>query len=211
MTSPFSSSRRLRWLNRMLRERSRSTSCSAFHDSASSIGASNSFSIHAEYKFSVSRFQVLRTGQTPFPDALDGDAALRTAISRVIVAHSAEAPSRTSLACHLPAVGAAISANQKYGGPPCRSRDWIATLPSGPMRDSSPSMRLLGRDDDAQRRALPWRNRRRQHREPGLRPAQLRGSELLACGAAAGPGLKTRLRSEARLRSAAAKWRLKKQ
>src|SRR5713101_2811848 len=63
MMSPIWSSRRPRWLNRKLRDRSRSTSCSAFHDGAASSGASKSFSIHAEYKFSVPRFHVLRKGQ----------------------------------------------------------------------------------------------------------------------------------------------------
>src|SRR5262252_1719150 len=63
MMSPSWSSRRPRWLNRTLRDRSRSTSCSAFHDGGSSSGASNSFSIHAEYRFSVVRFHSLRKGQ----------------------------------------------------------------------------------------------------------------------------------------------------
>src|SRR3984893_9780348 len=63
MTSPIWSSRRPKWLNRKLRDRSRSTSCSAFHDGAASSAASKSFSIHAEYKFSVARFHVLRKGQ----------------------------------------------------------------------------------------------------------------------------------------------------
>ena len=63
----------------------------------------------------------------------------RTAISRVIVLHSAGARSRASLACHVPAAGDATSANQKYGGPPYRSRDLAATLPSGAISESSPS------------------------------------------------------------------------
>ncbi len=62
-----------------------------------------------------------------------------TAISRVIVLHSAGALSRASVACHVPAAGDATSANQKYGGPPCRSRDLAATLPSGAISESSPS------------------------------------------------------------------------
>ena len=60
-------------------------------------------------------------------------------MSRVIVLHSAGAPSRTSFACHVPAAGDATSANQKYGGPPCRSRDLAATFPSGAISESSPS------------------------------------------------------------------------
>ena len=63
----------------------------------------------------------------------------RTAISRVIVLHSAGARSRASVARHVPAAGDATSANQKYGGPPCRSRDLAATLPSGAISESSPS------------------------------------------------------------------------
>src|SRR5713101_6421050 len=58
--SPIWSSPRPKWLNRKLRVRSR---CSAGHDGAASGGASKSFSIHAEYKFSVARFHVLRKGQ----------------------------------------------------------------------------------------------------------------------------------------------------
>src|SRR5919197_4120329 len=140
MTSPIWSSPRPKWLNRKLRDRSRSTSCSAFHDGAGSSGASKSFSIQAEYSFSVARFQVLRTGQT-LPAAARGraGAAAPTTISRVIVLHPAGALSRASFACHVPAAGEATSANQKYGGPPCRSRDLAATLPFGAISESSPS------------------------------------------------------------------------
>src|SRR5271165_4093698 len=56
-----------------------------------------------------------------------------------MVLHSAGAPSRASWACHVPAAGDATSANQKYGGPPCRSRDLAATLPSGATSENSPS------------------------------------------------------------------------
>src|SRR6266508_178798 len=140
MKSPISSSRRPKWLNRTLRDRSRSTSCSAFHDGAASSGSSKSFSIHAEYRLSVARSHALRTGQT-LPGAARGrgGSAARTAISRVIVPHSAGARSRASFACHVPAAGDATSANQKYGGPPWRSRDLAATLPSGAISESSPS------------------------------------------------------------------------
>src|SRR6266852_4091753 len=140
MTSPIWSSPRPKWSNRTLRDRSRSTSCSAFHDGAASSGASKSFSIHAEYKFSVARFHVLRTGQTlPCVAVGRGGSRPPTAISRVIVLHSAGAWSRASFACHVPAAGDATSANQKYGGPPCRSRVLAAMLPSGAIRESSPS------------------------------------------------------------------------
>ena len=37
-----------------------------------------------------------------------------------------------------PAAGALTSVNQKYGGPPWRSREVAATLPSGPVSESSP-------------------------------------------------------------------------
>ena len=76
-------------------------------------GASKSFSIQAEYKFSVARLQVLSTGQTVprvAPGRVAGEA--RTTISRVIVLHSDGALTRTSLACHFPATGDAISVNQ---------------------------------------------------------------------------------------------------
>src|SRR5262249_6777511 len=119
---------------------SRSTSCSAFHDGASSIGASNSFSIQAENRFSVPRFQALRTGQTlPCVAVGRGGARSSTATSRVIVLHSAGALSRASCPCHFPGAGASTSAYQKYGGPPCRSADLAATLPLGASSDSSPA------------------------------------------------------------------------
>ena len=161
-----SSSRRPRWLNRKLRDRSRSTSCSAFHDGSASSGASNSFSIHAEYRFSVARFQ--RIAQRPHASRR------RARPRRRAVAHgdfardratSAGARSRVSCARHVPAVGDATSANQKYGGPPWRSRDLAATLPSGAISDSSPSTGFSAVNDDAQRRAAPRRDRRRQDRE----------------------------------------------
>src|SRR5947199_746460 len=125
----------------MLRERSRSTSCSAGHDGAASSGSSNSFSIQAENRFSVARFQALRNGQTlPAVTLSGGGRSARTAMSRVIVPHPAGAPrSRVSVARQVPAAGDLTSANQKYGGPPCRSRDLAATLPSGPISDNSPS------------------------------------------------------------------------
>src|SRR6478672_1532259 len=124
ITSPFSSSRRPKWLKRKLRDRSRSTSCSAGHDSSSSSGASKSFSTHAEYKFSVPRFHASRTGQTLPKVARGGRSWARlTAILRVTVPHPAGTPSGTSVACHIPTAGRATSANQKYGGPSCRSCD----------------------------------------------------------------------------------------
>ena len=51
----------------------------------------------------------------------------------------AGALSRASFACHVPTAGDATSTNQKYGGPPCRSRDFAATVPSGAISESSPS------------------------------------------------------------------------
>src|SRR3954463_1836458 len=140
MTCFISSSPTPRWLNRTLRDESRSTSCSAGHEGAASKGSSKSFSIHAENRFSVPRFHELRRGQT-LPGIVlgDGGRSPRTAISRVIVLHSADALSRASVACHMPAAGDGTSTNQEYGGPPCRSRDLAATLPSGAISESSPS------------------------------------------------------------------------
>ncbi len=43
-----------------------------------------------------------------------------------------------AVACQEPAAGPLISVNQKYGGPPWRSREVAATLPSGPVSESSP-------------------------------------------------------------------------
>src|SRR5450631_173586 len=136
MMSPISSSPRPKWLNKMLRDRSRSTSCSAVQDGAASSGASNSFSTHAENKFSVARFHVLRNGQTLPGAALGrGGWSARTAMSRVIGLQ----PAGARLACQVPAIGEATSANQKYGGPPYRARDLAATLPSGAISENSPS------------------------------------------------------------------------
>src|SRR5215831_14240062 len=140
MTSPIASSPRPRWLNRKLRDRSRSTSCSAGHEGAASSGASNSFSIQAEYRFSVARFHVLRKGQALADVAVGrGGSSLRTAITRVIALQPDAACSRARFTRHVPATGDATSANQKYGGPPCRSRDLAATLPSGAISASSPA------------------------------------------------------------------------
>src|SRR5882724_1429063 len=92
MMSPFSSSRRPKWLKRKLRDLSRNTSCSAGHDSSSSSGASKSFSTHAEYKFSVPRFHASRKGQTLPGVARGGRGCARlTAILRVTVLHPAGA------------------------------------------------------------------------------------------------------------------------
>src|SRR5215475_10994467 len=113
MTSPIASSPRPRWLNRKLRDRSRSTSCSAGHEGAASSGASNSFSIHAEYRFSVARFHVLRKGQALADVVVGrGGSSLRTAISRVKL-QPVVARSRVRFTCHVPAAGAATSADQK--------------------------------------------------------------------------------------------------
>ena len=65
--------------------------------------SSNSFSIHAENRFSVARFQVLRNGQTLSAVLLGrGGASARTAISRVMVAQPAGARSRASVARQFP-------------------------------------------------------------------------------------------------------------
>src|SRR5262249_4719492 len=134
----LASSLRPRWLNRKLREGSRTTSCNAGHDGSASSGSSNSFSIQAENRFSVARFQVLRKGQV-LPAAGPGPPRLsrRTLIFRVLGPHAAPACWGVSGACQEPAAGALISVNQKYGGPPWRSREVAATLPSGPVSESS--------------------------------------------------------------------------
>src|SRR5580693_4577255 len=120
----------------MLRERSRSTARKVGHDGSASSGASNSFWIHAEYKFSVARFHDARTGQTAPGVAPGGGAgASRTAMSRVM----APQPDAASAARQVPTAGEATSAYQKYGGPPWRSPDLATTRPSGPVRESSPS------------------------------------------------------------------------
>ena len=90
--------------------------------------------------FPSSRFQRCASGQTlPATVPGRGGASARTAISRVIVPQSAGARSRASVARHVPAAGDLTSASQKYGGPPWRSRDRAATLPSGAISESSPS------------------------------------------------------------------------
>jgi hypothetical protein len=77
-----------------------------------------------------------------------------TAISRLIVRHSAGTRSSASVARHVPAAGAATSANQKYGGPPLRSRDLAAMLPSGAISESSPSSGLS--EAKSTRKAAPF-------------------------------------------------------
>src|SRR5262249_19031218 len=139
MTSPIASSPRPRWLNRKLRDRSRSTSCSAGHEGAASSGASNSFSIHAEYRFSVAPSHVLRKGQALADVVVGrGGSSSRTAISRVTVLQPEVAWPRARFTRHVPAAGDATSANQKYGGPPCRSCDFAAMLPSGAIHENPP-------------------------------------------------------------------------
>ena len=168
MTSPIWSSPRPRWLNRTLRERSRSTSCSAGHDGAASSGASNSFSIHAEYRFSVARFHVLRNGQTlPAAACGRGGSSSRTAISRVMRA----ALGRRALA-REPRVPRPCGWRRDLGEPEI----WRPAVPLARFgRDASIGRnqrklaleRLLRGEDDAQRRALPRRDRRGQDRELG--------------------------------------------
>src|ERR1700689_5868035 len=119
----------------MLRDRSRSTARSVGHDGSASSGASNSFWIHAEYKFSVARFHDARTGQTAPGVAAGGAAgASRTAMSRVTVPQ----PDAASAACQVPTAGAATSAYQKYGGPPLRAPDLATTPPTGAGTGGSP-------------------------------------------------------------------------
>ncbi len=64
-----------------------------------------------------------------------GPAVSRTAISRETLPQ----PARAREACQIPAAGEATSAYQKYGGPPWRSLDFAATLPSGATSVSSPA------------------------------------------------------------------------
>ena len=148
------------------RLRSRSTSCSAGHDGAASSGASNSFSIQAENRFSVARFQVLRTGQT-LPAAARGRGGLSacTAMSRVIVpqpahaAHERRVPGAGGRRRDLgePEIRRAAVPVARFGGDAAVGRD---------QRELAVE-RLLGGEDDAQRRALPRRDRRRQDRDLG--------------------------------------------
>src|SRR5207344_2200367 len=76
--------------------------------------------------------QVLPAAE-PGPPGLSG----RTLISRLIGPQPAPCWG-VSVACQEPAAGALTSVNQKYGGPPWRSREVAATLPSGPVSESSP-------------------------------------------------------------------------
>ena len=92
--------------------------------------------VQAEKRFSLARFQVLRKGQVlpaaePGPPGLSG----RTLISRVIGPQPAPACWGVSVACQEPAAGALISVNQKYGGPPWRSREVAAG--AWPLRRSA--------------------------------------------------------------------------
>ncbi len=68
------------------------------------------FSIQEEKRFSVARFHVARSGQTlPGVEPGAGGLSARTAMSRVVVPHSA----RANFACHVPAAGEGTSAYQK--------------------------------------------------------------------------------------------------
>src|SRR5436190_18468199 len=124
----------------MLRDRSRNTSCSAGHDGAASSGSSNSFSIQAENRFSVLRFQAARNGQTlPAVPLIGGGRSARTAMSRVIVPQPAGAPrSRVNVARQVPTAGVLTSAIQKYGGPPPPRRGVAADPPPGAGRGTPP-------------------------------------------------------------------------
>src|SRR5260370_7186378 len=129
----LASSLRPRWLNRKLREGSRTTSCNAGHDGSASSGSSNSFSIQAENRFSLARFQALRKGQVlPAADPGPPGLSARTLISRVIGPHPAPACWGVSVACQEPAAGALISVNQKYGGPPRPSPPLAPPPPPAP-------------------------------------------------------------------------------
>src|SRR3954451_16113291 len=102
------------------------------------MGSSKSFSIQAENRFSVARLHEARSGQVlPATELGGGGLSGRTLISRVIGPHPAGAWSRTSVTCHVPATGELVSANQKYGGPPWRSRDFATMLPSGATSENS--------------------------------------------------------------------------
>src|SRR5262249_60870293 len=137
-----------RWLSRKLGGGWRPPSCTAGHDGSASSGSSNSFSIQAENRFSLARFQALRKGQVlPAPDPGPPGLSGRTLISRVIGPHPATACWGVSVACQEPAAGALISVNQKYGGPPWRPPAGAGPLPSGPGRQGSP---LSGRSVPSQ-------------------------------------------------------------
>src|SRR5262249_61305976 len=116
----------------------------------------NSFSIQAENRFSVARFQVLRKGQV-LPAAEPGPPGLsaRTLISRVIGPQPAPACWGVSVACQEPGAGALISANQKYGGRPMRVPPGAAPPPSGPGSESSPCSGLFVTSPTRSRAAVP--------------------------------------------------------
>src|SRR5262249_60600120 len=103
-------------------------------------GSPTIFYTRAEVMYSFQRFHVCHRAQTPSGVAVGSGGCLRpTAMSGVIVLHPAGTPPRTSVACQVPTAGEVTSANQKYGGPPCRSRDLTASFPSGAISESSPS------------------------------------------------------------------------
>ncbi len=168
MMSFFSSSPRPKWLNRKLRDLSRSTSCSAGHDSAASSGASKSFSIHAEYRFSVARLHVSRNGQTLFAVARGGGgcgtehgdfARDRAALRRRPVARERRVPRSHHRRCDLgkPEIRRTAVALTRFDRDVSVGRD----------QRKLTLERLLNGEDDAQRRALPRRDRRGQDRKLG--------------------------------------------
>ena len=136
ITIPIWSSRRPRWLNRNC-----ATDRAAPHAAPATTAPHRAARRTASRSrrntgFPFARFQVLRRGQTLPSVALrprrllgaHGDLARdRAALGRRAVARELRLP--------RPAAGVATSANQKYGGPPYRSRDLAATLPSGAISE----------------------------------------------------------------------------
>ena len=92
---------------------------------------------------------------------------------------------RVSVARQVPAAGVATSANQKYGGPPWRVVRFGGDAAVGCDQRKFAIERLFRREDDAQRRALPWRERRRQHRDP-CRVIAAAGQKSGFCGRSRG-------------------------
>ncbi len=99
-----------------------------------------------------------------------------TVISRVIALHSAIGWSSVSVACQVPAAGTATSAIPGIRRPAVPLGRFGGNAAIGRDQRKRALDRLFGDDHDAQRRALPWRQRRGQHRNVGGLAATAGGS-----------------------------------
>ena len=150
---------------RILREGSRSTSCSMpsmtaglrrARQKASALDVENNLQSRGFMNSAAARHCLRPSARRTILRAL-------TAMSFVIVPQVDEDVS--SVARHAPAPGDATSANQTYGGPPRCPRDLACDPSIRPNQRKLAVERLFRSDEDAQGRACPRRRRRRYNRD----------------------------------------------